>query len=138
MYLSFDDSIISFWRGFIHDAILKNPHLQKYTIRKRKDKSMNQTKTVERRVLDILKSCPMARYDDMVLILHYYNRYSRGLAGKLPFENVALQYRKYGLPCFETIRRARQRVQALFPELSRNTPETDDEAILCLVVMEEQ
>ena len=33
---------------------------------------MKQQKTVESRVLEILKECPMSRYDDMLLILHYY------------------------------------------------------------------
>lgn len=37
---------------------------------------MKQQKTVESRVLEILKECPMSRYDDMLLILHYYNRCS--------------------------------------------------------------
>ena len=36
---------------------------------------MKQQKTVESRVLEILKECPMSRYDDMLLIVHYYNRY---------------------------------------------------------------
>ena len=36
---------------------------------------MKQQKTVESRVLEILKECPMSRYDDMLLILHYYNQY---------------------------------------------------------------
>jgi len=34
-------------------------------------------------------------------------------------EDIVYNYKGYGLPCFETIRRARQRVQSLFPELSR-------------------
>ena len=34
-------------------------------------------------------------------------------------EHIVYNYKGYGLPCFETIRRARQRVQSLFPELSR-------------------
>ena len=37
---------------------------------------MNQQKTVESRVLSILKDCPRARFDDMILIMHYYNRYA--------------------------------------------------------------
>ena len=36
---------------------------------------MNQQNTVESRVLSILKDCPRARFDDMILIMHYYNRY---------------------------------------------------------------
>lgn len=76
---------------------------------------MKQQKTVESRVLEILKECPMSRYDDMLLILHYYNRYGYIPAGNLPLEDIVFNYRAYGLPCFETIRRARQRVQSLLP-----------------------
>lgn len=75
---------------------------------------MKQQKTVESRVLEILKECPMSRYDDMLLILHYYNQYGYIPAGNLPLEDIVFNYRAYGLPCFETIRRARQRVQSLF------------------------
>ena len=71
---------------------------------------MKQQKTVESRVLEILKECPMSRYDDMLLILHYYNQYGYIPAGNLPLEDIVFNYRAYGLPCFETIRRARQRV----------------------------
>ena len=70
---------------------------------------MNQQKTVESRVLSILKDCPRARFDDMILIMHYYNRYATYLrAGELPLNDLAFNYKVYGLPCFETIRRARQ------------------------------
>ena len=81
---------------------------------------MKQQKTVESRVLEILKECPMSRYDDMLLILHYYNRYG--------------YYRAYGLPCFETIRRARQRVQSLFPEYSRNPQKEEQSGSISIVI----
>ena len=84
---------------------------------------MNQMKpktTVESRVLEILMECPASRYDDMILILHYYNRFGYIKAGNLPLEDIVFNYRALGLPCFETIRRARQRVQSLFPEVSRH------------------
>ena len=55
----------------------------------------------------------------MEFILCYYNRYSYMRVGDLPLEDIVNNYKGYGLPCFETIRRARQRVQSLFPELSR-------------------
>lgn len=55
----------------------------------------------------------------MLLCCRYYNRYTYLLAGELPLSDLAYNYKGYGLPCFETIRRARQRVQALFPEVSR-------------------
>ena len=80
---------------------------------------MNKLKTVDRKVLAILRECPETRYDDMQLILCYYNRYSYMRVGDLPLEDIVNNYKGYGLPCFETIRRARQRVQSLFPELSR-------------------
>ena len=64
---------------------------------------MKQQKTVESRVLEILKECPMSRYDDMLLILHYYNQYGYIPAGNLPLEDIVFNYRAYGLPCFETM-----------------------------------
>lgn len=94
---------------------------------------MNQTRTVESRVLEILRACPRARYDDMVLILHYYNRYGTIRAGELPLETVIYNYKALNLPCFETIRRARQRVQALFPDVSRTPPQQEISSILITV-----
>lgn len=105
------------------------PKLRPFSTTRRRD-SMNQQKTVESRVLSILKDCPRARFDDMILIMHYYNRYADFLrAGELPLNDLAFNYKVYGLPCFETIRRARQRVQSLFPEYSRNA-EQDDMVII--------
>lgn len=102
---------------------------------------MKQQKTVESRVLEILKECPMSRYDDMLLILHYYNRYGYipdryGYipAGNLPLEDIVFNYRAYGLPCFETIRRARQRVQSLFPEYSRNPQKEEQSGNISIVI----
>ena len=98
---------------------------------------MNQQKTVESRVLSILKDCPRARFDDMILIMHYYNRYATYLrAGELPLNDLAFNYKVYGLPCFETIRRARQRVQSLFPEYSRNANPDDDSKLITLSTCE--
>lgn len=55
---------------------------------------MNQQKTVESRVLSILKDCPRARFDDMILIMHYYNRYATYLrAGELPLNDLAFNYK---------------------------------------------
>lgn len=63
---------------------------------------MNQQKTVESRVLSILKDCPRARFDDMILIMHYYNRYATYLrAGELPLNDLAFNYKVYGLPCLK-------------------------------------
>ena len=101
---------------------------------------MKVPSTVESRVLEILKDCPASRYNDMLLILHYYNRYSYMRVGDLPLSDIVFNYKGYGLPCFETIRRARQRVQSLFPELSRNPkceccePCEDMEVIIKIIV----
>ena len=69
---------------------------------------MNKQKTVDSKVLAILRECPETRYDDMQLILCYYNRYSYMRVGDLPLEDIVNNYKGYGLPCFETIRRARE------------------------------
>lgn len=63
---------------------------------------MNKQKTVDSKVLAILRECPETRYDDMQLILCYYNRYSYMRVGDLPLEDIVNNYKGYGLPCFET------------------------------------
>ena len=94
---------------------------------------MTKLKTVENRVCEILRDCPASRFDDMLLILHYYNRYSYLRVGDLPLEDIVFNYKRYGLPCFETIRRARQRVQSLFPELSRNQND-ENSGDVCIII----
>ena len=94
---------------------------------------MEQLRTIESKVLEILKDDEVARYDDMRLILRYYNRFGFIRAGDLPFEDVIYNYKGYGLPCFESIRRARQRVQSCFPEYSRN-PMTVNDGGVCIVI----
>jgi len=94
---------------------------------------MNQTTTVESRVLEIMRSCPRSRYDDMALATQYYSRYGHRKITELPFGYVMFNYKRFGLPCFETIRRARQRVQSLFPELSRNTSELENSEFVLLI-----
>lgn len=94
---------------------------------------MTKLKTVENRVLEILKDCPASRFDDMLLILHYYNRYGYLRAGELPLVDIVFNYKSYGLPCFESIRRARQRVQSLFPELSRSQSD-ESNGDVCIVI----
>ena len=69
----------------------------------------------------------------MQLILCYYNRYSYMRVGDLPLEDIVNNYKGYGLPCFETIRRARQRVQSLFPELSRNSANEQDGSVVIVI-----
>ena len=74
---------------------------------------------------------------DRLLILHYYNRYGYIPAGKLPLEDIVFNYRAYGLPCFETIRRAdvykRQQYElgSIVPDLCRNDTEAQTVKSLC-------
>ena len=63
---------------------------------------MRNLKTIENRVLAVLKEHPEARNDDMKLYL---------LISK------ACIYDTHGIPCFESIRRTRQKIQAKYPEL---------------------
>ncbi len=80
---------------------------------------MTQTKTVESKVMKILKAAPETRFDDMLLFLAYYKLYTYGKVNVMTFQDVLSSYDEMGLPCFESIRRARQRVQSCFPELGR-------------------
>ena len=94
---------------------------------------MRNKNTVESKVLEILREYPETRYDDMQLILCYYNHYSYIRVGNLPLEDIVNNYKGYGLPCFESIRRARQRVQSLFPELSRHYNDYDEDDIRIVI-----
>ena len=80
---------------------------------------MRNLKTIENRVLAVLKEHPEARNDDMKLYLLIskaciYDTY--GIAD-FSFEDVMSNYKAYGIPCFESIRRTRQKIQAILPEL---------------------
>ena len=95
---------------------------------------MNRINTVENKVLQILRDSPETRYEDMKLYYRYYNRYADDLrAGELPLGDLAYNYKFYGLPCFESIRRARQRVQSLFSELSRNSANEQDGSVVIVI-----
>ena len=63
---------------------------------------MRNLKTIENRVLAVLKEHPEARNDDMKLYL---------LVSK------ACIYDTHGISRFESIRRTRQKIQAKYPEL---------------------
>lgn len=55
---------------------------------------MKTMKTVESRVLQILRDCPETRNEDMLLFYRYYNRYADYLrAGELPLEDLAYNYK---------------------------------------------
>lgn len=84
---------------------------------------MKDLKTIENRVRDILLSSKEARDDDMILYLLYCNRFGEVRVGELPFEMVMNNYKVFHIPCFESVRRTRQKIQAATPELGCS-PET--------------
>lgn len=80
---------------------------------------MKTLKTVERRVTEILREPPDARNDDMRLYLLVSESciYETHGISTVPFADVMTNYKTFGIPCFESIRRARQKIQAKCPEL---------------------
>lgn len=80
---------------------------------------MKMLKTVERRVTEILREHPDARNDDMKLYLLVSESciYETHGIGTVTFADVMINYKAFGIPCFESIRRTRQKIQAKCPEL---------------------
>lgn len=86
---------------------------------------MRKLRTVENIVRPILAQNEDARNDDMVLYLRVCNDciyHSHGI-GTVAFEDVMRNYKAFQIPCFESVRRTRQMIQAANPELGCS-PET--------------
>lgn len=66
---------------------------------------MNKQKTVDSKVLAILRECPETRYDDMQLILCYYNRYSYMRVGDLPLEDIVKSHKSRHHTSYQKARR---------------------------------
>lgn len=77
---------------------------------------MSKLKEVENKVYEVLKTDPMARKDDFRLILQVFKKYEPDIAIS-NFANVMLGHNTLGLPAFESITRARRKIQATFPWL---------------------
>lgn len=71
---------------------------------------------LENLVYEVLNNNYKARNDDFVLITSVYETLCPDLL-KIPFGNLLLDHKDYGLPTFESITRARRKVQAQFEEL---------------------
>jgi len=78
-----------------------------------KEKELNQTLDI---VKDTLSHYPAARDSDMYLY-HIITLRLNPTAARMPFGDVILRLEELGLPCFETVRRTRQKVQSEHPEL---------------------
>ena len=84
---------------------------------------MRNLKTIENRVLAVLKEHPEARNDDMKLYLLISKAciYDTHGISHFSFEDVMSNYKAYGIPCFESIRRTRQKIQKMAVKKSTNT-----------------
>ena len=78
-----------------------------------KEKELNQTMSM---VKDILIHYPIARDSDMYLYLRVVKRLNPTAADR-PFSEALLNLDNLGLPCFETVRRTRQKLQEKYPKL---------------------
>ncbi len=78
--------------------------------------TMENLKTLEGKVRDILKNNQDARDDDMVLYLVLCNEYLEN-AGKISLAEIMAKHKSFGLPGFESVSRTRRRLQARYPEL---------------------
>lgn len=71
---------------------------------------------VRKIVKGILEECPKSRNSDNVLYAKVVEKLNKGALEK-PFVEVLFSLEELGLPCFETVRRTRQKLQADFPDL---------------------
>ena len=85
---------------------------------------MNKLYKVEDIVYQVLKEVPEARKDDFVLVAEVYNKI-QPLINNVSFNQVMLAHKDLGLPYFESISRARRRLQNIFEEL-RPSKEVQD------------
>jgi len=67
-------------------------------------------------VKKILEDYPQTRDCDPKLYIKVVERLNRGALNR-PFEEVMFNLKELGLPCFETVRRTRQKLQQEIPEL---------------------
>jgi hypothetical protein len=67
-------------------------------------------------VKDILENCPDARNSDDLLYINVCKKLSPMVCHQ-PLEMVFLMRKEFGLPCYESVRRTRQKLQAAYPEL---------------------
>lgn len=72
---------------------------------------MSKIKKVELIVKDVLEETPDTRKDDFLLVAEVYYKLRPDII-KQPFNIVMLGHKDYGLPYFESITRARRKLQA--------------------------
>lgn len=78
-----------------------------------------ELKTTSEIVQIILEQNPQARNSDDFLYIKVCETVNN-ISINLPFKQVMANRKAYGLPAFESVRRTRQKLQAMHPELSGN------------------
>lgn len=83
---------------------------------------MQKIKNVEKTVFEILKKCPYSRGDDYLLYYYvigvYFERNPKlGNINRVSFASIMCDHYALGLPSYETVTRARRKLQAKHPEL---------------------
>lgn len=86
---------------------------------------MSKLNTIKALVKTVLEENERARNSDMLLYYEVCKRINKS-ALESPFAYVILRLEALRLPPFESVRRARQKVQAEYPHLSAN----DDVALM--------
>lgn len=71
---------------------------------------------LETLVHEVLTKYPSTRDDDFILVLETYKELCPPLI-KFSFDVILREHKEYCLPSFESITRARRKVQAMYPEL---------------------
>ena len=79
-----------------------------------------ELQTITAIVKDILVNDPQSRNSDEYLYLKVCAKVS-GMCMNLPFWKVFLNRKEYGLPPFETVGRARRKLQETHPEFAGNS-----------------
>lgn len=77
---------------------------------------MEDIRTLEDAVVDLLRECPETRNSDVVLYLKL-TKIINASANAMPFEYVMLHRDELGLPLIESVGRARRKAQERYSEL---------------------
>lgn len=77
---------------------------------------MKRIKRTSDIVKDVLTNCPHTRNSDDLLYIQVCRKLNPMICTQ-SFQTVMLYRSQLGLPPFESVRRARQKIQAAFPEL---------------------
>ena len=83
---------------------------------------MEKLKNIEKLVFSILQDIELTRGDDYLLYYlvvkeYFANNPSLGDIERIPFAEIMCEHYRFGFPAYETVTRARRKIQAEHPEL---------------------